>query len=254
MVPESLLPILLGRIFPVIDGPEDLDRVEKLADSRGAEFCACPRLDPEMVSLVCRAGFLPMSEDFTGHDVLLVKVHEERCLLDPRAVHVSRSTRRRARGLVMRIDAAFERCLDAIVAHHPDRWLTERLNAALSELHVKPRHGVQTHSVEVYEGPTLVAGEVGYACGGVYTSLSGFHAASGSGTVQLAALGRVLAAAGFDWWDLGMVIEYKLDLGARAYERDEFLRRYRAASRGPQPELPSRVDCEAVLRPYPSSG
>lgn len=249
MVPESALPTLLERFFPVIEGPDDLARVPDLVDARGVEFCASPRLDAEMVARVCRAGFLPMSEEFTGHEILLVKAHEHRCLLDLTELHVAKSTRRRARGLVIAIDGHFDRCLDATVAHHPDRWLTDRLNAALAELHASPLAGVATHSVEVYDGAELVAGEVGYTCGRVYTSLAGFHRRSGTGSVQLAALGVLLGRAGFAWWDLGMVIEYKLALGARVFEREEFLRRYALAAAGQTPALTGRQSCEPLVRP-----
>lgn len=249
MVPESVLPIVLERFFPVIGGPDDLPRVLDLVDARGVEFCASPRLDAEMVARVCRSGFLPMSEEFTGHEILLVKAHEHRCLLDPAELHISKSTRRRARGLAISVDADFDRCLDAIVAHHPDRWLTERLNGALRELHERPIEGVATHSVEVYEGERLVAGEIGYTCGGVYTSLSGFHGKSGAGSVQLASLGVLLRRAGYAWWDLGMVIEYKLALGARVFGREEFLRRYALAVGGRTPPLAGRASCESLVRP-----
>ena len=255
MVPESVLPMVLERFFPVIEGPDDVPRVVDLVDARGVEFCASPRLDAEMVARVCRAGFLPMSEEFTGHEILLVKAHEQRCLLDPAELHVAKSTRRRARGLAIAVDEDFERCLDAIVAHHPDRWLTDRLNEVLRELHARPRGGVATHSVEVYDGSRLVAGEIGYTCGGVYTSLSGFHAQSGAGSVQLASLGVLLWRAGFAWWDLGMVIEYKLALGARVFGREEFLRRYAGAAGSRTPALGGREWCEPLVRPgYSSTG
>ena len=255
MVPESALPALLEYFFPVIEGPHDLPGVRELVDARGVEFCASPRLDAQMVARVCRAGFLPMSEEFTGHEILLVKVHEQRCLLDPEELHIAKSTRRHARGVEISIDTDFDRCLDAIVAHHPDRWLTERLNGALRELYEKPREGVAAHSVEVYDGSRLVAGEIGYACGRVYTSLSGFHAKSGAGSVQLASLGVLLRRAGFAWWDLGMVIEYKLALGARVFGREEFLRRYALAADERTPLLAGRTSCEPLVRPaYSSTG
>ncbi|MFW6289091.1 MAG: leucyl/phenylalanyl-tRNA--protein transferase [Spirochaetota bacterium] len=255
MLPESLLPVLLSRYFPVISGPEDLPLVAGLLENTHSEFCACLRTDPEMVACTCRSGFLPMSEDFTGHDVLLVKSHEQRCLLEPGGLHVSRSTRRRARGLTVRIDHDFDSCLAAIVDHHPERWLTDRLCDSLRSLHRKPRSGVKARSVEVYSGAVLVAGEIGYTCGAAYTSMSGFHSASGAGSVQLAALGTLLEQAGFSFWDLGMVIEYKIDLGSRVYEREAFLERYSEAGRRPTPDLSRSAACDELLdRRYSSTG
>ena len=99
---------------------------------------------------------------------------------------------------------------------------------------------LQVHSVELIdaESGTLVAGEIGYTIGGVYTSLTGFldrssssstttttedkpeggeaEEAAGSssappskmlhssaGTVQLVALGALLRRCGFHFWNLG---------------------------------------------------
>ncbi len=75
------------------------------------------------------------------------------------------------------------------------------------------------------EGWRLVAGELGYVVGGSYTSLTGFRdpAEDGAGTVQLAALGRLLQHAGFKMWDLGMSMGYKMDLGGVPTPRAEFL-------------------------------
>ena len=247
MVPAELLPVLLAQLFPVVSGPHELDRVDEVLAERGGEFVASLRSDPEMVAASCRRGYLPMSEDFTGHEVLLIKVHEQRMVLELPELHVSRSTRRRARGLELRIDAGFDRCLQAIVVYHPERWLTAPLCDALCELNRRPRAGVGTHSVEVYARGELVAGEVGYTCGAAYTSMAAFHTMSGAGSVQLAVLGVLLREAGFAFWDLGMEMEYKLALGARTVGRDAFLRRYRTVASEPTPALPSGAACGPVL-------
>ena len=90
--------------------------------------------------------------------------------------------------------------------------------------------GITLHSIEVYQGNKLVAGEIGYTTGAIYTSFAGFHSKNGSGSVQLAILGLLLIASGFALWDLGMEIPYKLSLGAAVVPRKTFLeiwKRYR---------------------------
>lgn len=248
MDPDTILTALLDRMIPMISGPEELDRVRSILDERGGEFCGCVRLDPEMVAATCAHGFLPMSEDFTGREILLVKTHAERCALDPVDLHVSRRTRRQADPYVLRIDVDFQRCLAAIVAYHSERWLTGRLNRVLASLHATPVAGVATHSVELYRGTELVAGEIGYTCGAVYTSMAGYHTESGSGKVQLVTLGRILHGSGFRLWDLGMVIPYKVSLGASVVKREVFLSRYHEACAVPTPSLPAEVRCAEVLR------
>ncbi|KAI8800737.1 hypothetical protein BJ742DRAFT_780122 [Cladochytrium replicatum] len=75
----------------------------------------------------------------------------------------------------------------------------------------------------VQEGYELVAGEIGYVVGSVYTSLTGFALESGSGTVQLCAVGRYLESKGVEVWDLGMEISYKTRLGAKCISRESWL-------------------------------
>ena len=255
MVPQDLLLAAVTRRFPLVRGPEMLSEVPRLLRERGGEFCVATRLDPEMVASVCRHGYLPMSEDMTGYELLLIKSHAERCILEPSRLHVGRSIRRRARGLRLRVDSDFGWCLERIVAHHADeRWLTARLCDALLALHARPIEGVRMRSVEIYSRDELVAGEIGYTCGRVYTSLSGFYAVSGAGSVQLACLGMLLGEAEFAFWDLGMEITYKRELGATPIDRSRFLDWYRSARDRPTPPIRSDVDCEAFLRRQDSTG
>ncbi|CAD7945721.1 unnamed protein product [Amoebophrya sp. A25] len=73
----------------------------------------------------------------------------------------------------------------------------------------------------------LVAGEIGYTTGGIYTSCTGFYDTkySGAGSAQLLLLGQLLAERGYQIWDLGMSMRYKEEvLGASEVSRTEWLR------------------------------
>jgi hypothetical protein len=62
-----------------------------------------------------------------------------------------------------------------------------------------------------------------YTIGSVYTSLTGFSAENCAGSVQLAAIGRLLCGLGFSLWDLGMEMNYKKSLGSHLMPRKQFL-------------------------------
>lgn len=110
---------------------------------------------------------------------------------------------------------------------------------------------VRLYSVEIWNAETgnLAGGELGYSVGGIYSSLTGFSNEDASGSVQLGkgepawtttafffqslshvsfgkytvALGKLLTHAGFDYWDLGMALEYKTRLGAELISRADFV-------------------------------
>jgi len=70
----------------------------------------------------------------------------------------------------------------------------------------------------------LVAGELGYTVGSIYTSLTGYYTESGSGMVQLVTLARLLQKNNFQLWDFGMTMAYKVQLGGKEVLRADWLR------------------------------
>jgi len=84
----------------------------------------------------------------------------------------------------------------------------------------KPKHDDEDAEAEE---PRLVAGELGYTVGAMYTSLTGFTTESSAGSIQMAALGAALQLAGMQIWDLGMDMAYKQALGATLLDRTDFV-------------------------------
>lgn len=213
----------IARYYPVITHPTDLPAVPQLLAQRRREFGIAVDFSPAFVAAVCRHGYLPMGEVMHELPLLLIKSHHQRCVLDFGHLHLSRKLKRHARGLTLAINHRFAECLQAIAAHHSPTWLIEPLREAFIYLHQQPLQGVALHSIEIYHGDQLVAGEVGYTTGAIYTSLAGFHRQNGAGSVQLGLLGQILAHSGFAFWDLGMELPYKRHLGATVVDRPTFL-------------------------------
>lgn len=221
--------------YPVILDRTILPYVPQLAEPRNGEFCVAFDFNPALVAEVCHHGYMPMGEIIANVPALLIKSHRQRCVLDFQHLHISRKLKRYARDLTFHIDRNFTGCLHRIAQHHQYSWLNPPLCDAFISLHHQPIAGVAFHSIEIYAGQELVAGEIGYTTGAIYSSLSGFHTKNGTGSVQLALLGLVLAESQFAFWDLGMEIPYKVALGAHVMDRKSFLQQWKTCRSCPTP-------------------
>ncbi len=221
----------LGLAF-IERGDDFGDCVGVLAEPYQHEFAIHPVIAPEVVENAAVAGFMPMAmmiDAGQGRRAFLTpKLHHERCLLDPRDTHATRTALRESRRYGLSLNRAFDEVLSVCVATHGDGWLLPELVEAIRMLHYgREVRQLAFISMELWSYPTpspmLVAGEIGYVIGSAYASLTGFSRVSGAGTVQLAATGAAIAAAGITVWDLGMEIGYKRAVGARVYPRLQFL-------------------------------
>lgn len=230
-IPKSLDLKELDQILPVL--------VDQGLPGHG-EFLVADLEDdertPAVIAIAVWHGYLPMAA--MGH--LLPKIHKSRCVLVPGAVHIGKKVRRKAKGFHLTINTAWAEVVQHVqaftyTAFKGDCWLSDELARAyeaVSRVGNEWRRGsIAFHSVELWhtESGTLVAGEVGYTCGSVY-SCTGFTIKDqypGAGSVQLVALGLWLARCGFELWDLGMELDYKLMLGGQSVPRAEWARQIR---------------------------
>ena len=249
------------RRLPLIKSSMDLQAPLEVLAAMPGEFCWSRDLSPGFVSNLCYSGFLPMAElTVGGQCVLLPKLHTQRCVLEFEQLHIARKVAKRAKGFHLTVNT----CFDAVVRgcqrqHGEGCWLHAPLVRAFRALHEPatgeaptlagstlkdgaahhewPNRGVRTHSFELWQdtdnGPRLAAGELGYSTGSCYTSLSGFFSVASAGTVQCVATACFLKRAGFRFWDLGMELPYKLQLGARCIPRADFLRKLFSAREQP---------------------
>jgi len=205
----------------------------------GEDFCVSFDFDPDFIAGLMEAGFLVMSGKFGGqaddpsgsdHFYLsLPKLHLVRSALFFDRLHVKKSIRRHLGRYDLRPDSDFGHILDRCVEVHGDEWLTPPLVAAIGEIRRHRPRGVHPMSFALYRDGKLVAGEFGVRVGRVYTSYSGYYDESNGGTVQLVLTTRWLQEQGFAFFDLGMPLDYKNDLGAVDISPDEFVRLFRMA-------------------------
>lgn len=204
---------------------------------------------PEFYRVLARAGFINIAHDHEVLGALLIpEMQEAYAVLDWPNLHLSRSMRRWLRSprcaegeYALRVGCGLDEVLPGIRRTYGDSWLSTSYARLLRELADDPSPDdfeVMTAALTSGKAGRVVAGEVGYRVGRVYTSLTGFFERddpfySNTGTLQLLLLAEQLRASGFAFWNLGHPgMQYKRDLGARDLPRREFLRRWYAETGG----------------------
>ena len=141
-------------------------------------------LEPGTLLAAYRRGLFPMPTELPGEPLGWFSP-VDRAVLPLDGLVVSRSLRRSARDLEVRVDTAFE---DVIVAcadpRRPSGWITDAVRSAYTRLH---RLG-WAHSVETWRDGVLVGGLYGVAIGGLFAGESMFHHATDASKVALMGL------------------------------------------------------------------
>ena len=224
--------------YLIISPHDDIDLVvdAMLVTGYDKEFCIALDFDPEFISRLMEAGFLVMSAAIEDSEtdseplyILLPKLHLVRSALFFENLHIKKSIRRYLNRFELRPDCDFDCIIDRCAEIHGDDWLTKPLVKAIKSMRTPPGTAsrVQPASFALYRDGKLAAGEFGITVGRVYTSYSGFYEASNAGTVQLILTAQYLRDNGFAFFDLGMPMDYKNDLGALDISPEEFVHRFR---------------------------
>lgn len=218
--------------YPYIGSAELLPQMPSILakfkdeDGDGTEFGFSWTFDPEFVVATCYNACFPMSLPIgEPHFVFAVKLHKQRCVLTFDKLHVSKSTKKRSKPFTMSINQQYDRVLKECHKQHGENWLCTILRKSFTYLNQnRENYKVKFHSIELWEGENLVAGELGYTTGTIYTSLTGFYNVNATGSVQLLALGKLLEKNGFEVWDFGMSLPYKAELGAYQIPREQWIK------------------------------
>jgi Leu/Phe-tRNA-protein transferase len=182
-----------------------------------------------------KAGFIAVTDQYEDEELLLPEIQFSYALLDFKDLHISRKVNKilDQKDLKLEISQDLDEVVGHINASHKNCWLTPRyleMIKATQDLD----DNFELISVGIRDNGTLVAAEIGYIIGKTYTSLSGFSSREKKyknyGTTQLILLAQHLEKSGFSFWNLGQsYMIYKLALGAKIYERQDFLKRWFSA-------------------------
>ena len=163
-----------------------------------------------------------------SYPVIIAKLDLKRCCCRLSDFKMRKTTIKEAKPYRLTVNTAWDRVIEGIWDRHGVNWVFPSLANAYKQLIPPSSYLTRMYSIELWYGDELAAGEIGYTCGGSYTSLSGYFVKKfpGAGRVQLTALGCLLRKCGFDLWDWGMFMEYKVPYGASKYSRELFFDLY----------------------------
>lgn len=178
-------------------------------------------LSPQRLVAAYAHGIFPW---YSEGDPLLWWSPDPRCVFATDGVHVSHSLAKFIRHCNWQwsMDRAFEDVMRGCAAPrdgHPSTWITPDMLAAYTDLHLLGH----AHSLEIWEGDTLVGGTYGVAVGRMFSAESMYSRRTNASKVALHALAQVLRARGFPWIDAQVPNSHLLRMGARALPRSRFL-------------------------------
>ena len=156
---------------------------------------------------------------------------EVRAILEFKDLHVSRRLQREKNRAPFRLtidenfSAVIHACASAERKDEVGTWITPEMIHAYCELHDEGH----AHSVEAWEGDSLVGGIYGVDAGGAFAGESMFYARPNASKLALLHLIEHLKSRGLDWLDIQVMTPHMQVYGARNISRHAFLRRLEAA-------------------------
>jgi leucyl/phenylalanyl-tRNA--protein transferase len=177
-------------------------------------------LDPSTLVDAYRQGIFPWYQD---EDPILWWSPATRCLIEPKALNISRRLRRlmRQQPYQIKTDSAFSKVMRACAEPRGDggTWITEDMMASYTALHDQG----QAHCVEVWDGSNLVGGIYGVHLGGIFCGESMFSRVDNGSKIAIAHLCQWMTFEGLELIDCQMINPHLLSLGAISMARPDFL-------------------------------
>ncbi|HEY8592914.1 MAG TPA: leucyl/phenylalanyl-tRNA--protein transferase [Sphingomicrobium sp.] len=186
------------------------------------------RLDPRLLLQGYATGIFPMADSRDADELFWVEPRH-RAIIPLDRFHLSRSLRRTLRSgkFAVTRDRDFANVI-AACADREETWINAELERAMLALHGSGH----AHSVEVWEGETLVGGLYGVKLGRAFFGESMFSRRTDASKVALAWLVARLLAGNFSLLDCQFMTEHLESLGAISVPRDTYVALLSAALGG----------------------
>ena len=180
-------------------------------------------LDPNLLLRAYAAGIFPMADSRDAQSVYWVEP-EMRGILPLDGFRLSHSLAKTVRSdrFAVTADRAFGRVIAACAEATPDRpatWINRQIETACSELHLRGH----AHSIECWEGETLVGGLYGVSLGGAFFGESMFSRRRDASKVALAHLVARLRFGTYRLLDCQFITDHLASLGAIEIPRDDYV-------------------------------
>jgi leucyl/phenylalanyl-tRNA---protein transferase len=189
-------------------------------------------ITPEVLLKAYACGIFPMAE--SAEDPALYWIEPEmRGIIPLDRFHMTTRLARTVRSdrFTVTVNRDFDAVLDGCAEPQPGRprtWINARIRLLYRKLYER-RH---CHSVEVYEGETLVGGLYGVTLGRAFFGESMFHRARDASKVALVHLIARLKAGGFKLLDAQYVTDHLKTFGAIEVPRRQYHKLLEAALAG----------------------
>lgn len=189
----------------------------------------------EFYILLAKTGFISTSIFIDNLFYLLPEIQFEYAILDFDNLHINKRVKKliKQNNFEFLINKDINKNLEKLNDYHKDNWLTNKYKDLIVNLYKNPDNNFSILSIELYDknSKELIAGEIGYKINSTYTSLSGFSSKDENyknwGKLQMVLLAFYLEKNNFSFWNLGHpYMQYKFDLGAKLYSREDFLKRW----------------------------
>lgn len=182
------------------------------------------RVTAEMLRRSYAAGVFPMDAEVAPGITRTTWISpEQRAIMTFPGMPVSRSLRRSMRRFTITYDAAFAGVLEGCAdPSRPHGWITADYRRAYTEL---AREG-SAHSVEVWQGQTLVGGLIGVELGGLFCADSMFRRVTDASKAAVAGLSQRVFEGEFGprrAIDAQWLTDHLATLGFRAVPRDDYV-------------------------------